>query len=197
MAKRFTIDKPKVEVAVRMLIEALGEDPEREGLRETPSRVARMLEELLSGYDYEVEPILFNESADLVVLGGIGFASLCEHHLLPFIGLIHVAYIPHGRVIGISKIVRIVRKYAARLQLQERLTGQVAEEVARATGSRDVLVISEALHTCMLVRGVRSSAIAVAVKAMGAFRERSDLLQRVLTVIQPYRWPKIPLLFSS
>ncbi len=155
-----------------------------------------MLEELLSGYSVAVEPVLFTEESDLVVLSGIEFASLCEHHLLPFVGVAHVAYVPRSKVIGVSKIARIVRKYSSRLQLQERLTRQVAEEVAKATGSRDVLVVTEAVHTCMLIRGVRSGATVTSVYGLGRFKEAS-MVNQVLSIIQPYRLRFKPFLLSS
>ncbi len=191
-----TVKRELVVRAVRMLLEAVGENPDREGLRETPERVARMLEELLSGYSVAVEPVLFTEESDLVVLSGIEFASLCEHHLLPFVGVAHVAYVPRNKVIGVSKIARIVRKYSSRLQLQERLTRQVAEEVAKATGSRDVLVVTEAVHTCMLIRGVRSGATVTSVYGLGRFKEAS-MVNQVLSIIQPYRLRFKPFLLSS
>ncbi len=112
------IDKEKIEKAVRMILEAIGEDPSREGLRDTPRRVADMFEEILEGYNAEDDYTWFTETSDLVVVSGIRFYSMCEHHILPFFGVAHVAYLPRGRVVGLSKIVRVVHKYARRLQIQ-------------------------------------------------------------------------------
>ncbi len=181
------VDKAKVEQAVRMILEAIGEDPEREGLRETPRRVAEMLEELLEGYEAVEEYAWFTEESDLVVVAGIRFYSLCEHHLLPFFGVAHVAYLPRGKVIGLSKIVRIVHKYARRLQIQERLTMQVAEEVEKATGSPDVMVVTEAYHLCMAMRGVRTPAPTVVAALRGEFRRDPWLKKEVYDMIAPYR----------
>ena len=190
------VDTEKVAEAVRQLLKALGVDLEEEGLRETPERVARMLEEMLSGYREEVEPVTFTEAADLVVMAGIPFASLCEHHLLPFVGLAHIAYRPRGRVLGASKLVRIVRKYAHRLQLQERLTSQILKEVSKLAGTADVMVVTEAFHTCMVARGVRTASPLIVVRVSGAFASNDRLVDRVLALIAPYRL-RIPLFLST
>jgi GTP cyclohydrolase I len=184
------IDKAKIEQAVRMILEAIGEDPEREGLKDTPRRVAEMFEELLEGYEAEEEYTWFTETSDLVVVSGIRFFSLCEHHILPFFGVAHVAYLPHERVIGLSKIVRIVNKYARRLQIQERLTKQVAEEVSRATGSPDVMVVTEAVHLCMAMRGVRTAAPTIVAALRGAFERDPSLKEEVYRIIEPHRLSK-------
>ena len=186
------IDKGKIEKAVRMILEAIGEDPDREGLRETPRRVADMLEELLSGYDAVEEYAWFTEESDLVVVSGIRFYSLCEHHLLPFYGVAHVAYLPKGKVIGLSKIVRIVHKYARRLQIQERMTEQIADEVQRATGSGDVMVVTEAVHLCMAMRGVKTPAPTVVAALRGEFRRDPWLKKEVYDIIAPYRLTRHP-----
>ena len=187
------IDKEKVEKAVRMILEAIGEDPDREGLRETPRRVANMFEELFEGYEYSDEYAWFTETSDLVVVSGIRFYSLCEHHMLPFFGVAHVAYLPRGKVIGLSKIVRIVRKYTRRLQIQERLTMQIADEVSKATGSPDVMVVTEAVHLCMAMRGVKTPAPTVVAAVRGAFATDKSLKEEVYHIIAPHRFKGFPL----
>lgn len=187
------IDKEKVVEAVRMIIEAIGEDPEREGLRDTPRRVADMLEEILEGYSVEDEYAWFTETSDLVVVSGIRFYSLCEHHILPFFGVAHVAYLPRGRVVGLSKIVRVVYKYARRLQIQERMAQQVADEVAKITGSPDVMVVTEAYHMCMIMRGVRTPAPTIAIAARGLFYNDKSLREEVYRAIAPHRLRPFPL----
>ncbi len=173
---------------MREIIEAIGEDPDREGLRETPRRFADMLEELLEGYRPGGEEYTwFSETSDLVILAGIRFHSLCEHHLLPILGVAHVAYLPHGRVIGLSKIVRIVQRYARRLQIQERMTMQIADAVQEATGSPDVMVVTEAYHLCIAMRGVRMPAPAVVAALRGEFRRDPGLKKEVYDAIAPYR----------
>jgi GTP cyclohydrolase I len=187
------VDKEKVAAAVRMILEAIGEDPEREGLKDTPRRVADMLEELLGGYDSEEEYTWFTESSDLVIVAGIRFYSMCEHHLLPFFGVAHVAYLPRGKVIGLSKITRIVNNYARRLQIQERLTQQIATAVQKATGTDDVMVVTEAYHMCMIMRGVRTPAPTVVAALRGAFLERASLKDEVYRAIQPHRLGRFPM----
>lgn len=149
----------ELEATVRRLLELIGEDPEREGLRRTPLRVARALETLTSGYSMSVEKILNNavfqeDYNEIVSVKNIHFFSLCEHHLLPFFGIANVGYIPNGRVIGLSKIPRIVDMFARRLQLQERLTSQVAQCLDEVLKPRGVAVVMEAYHLCMMMRGV-------------------------------------------
>ena len=187
------VDKEKAAYAVKLLLEAIGEDPTREGLRDTPRRVADMLEELLGGYNDAEDYAWFTERSDLVVVSGIRFYSLCEHHLLPFFGVAHVAYLPRGRVIGLSKIVRIVQKYARRLQIQERMTMQIADEVKEATGSEDVMVVTEAVHLCMAMRGVKNPAPTIVAAVRGAFVEDKSLKQEVYEIIAPHRLRAFPL----
>jgi len=184
------IDKAKISRAMRSILEAIGENPEREGLRDTPRRVADMYEELLEGYESEVDYTWFTESTDLVVIAGIRFYSLCEHHVLPFMGLAHVAYIPRGKVIGLSKIPRIVQKYARRLQNQERMTHQIAQEIMETTGSPDVMVITEAYHLCVIMRGAKNTAGMVSLGLRGAFKTDRELREEVYEMINPYRLPK-------
>lgn len=155
------MDKAKIEKAVRDILEAIGEDPDREGLVETPARVARMYEEIFSGLEDSPERHLklFDEGSDeMVVVKNIPLYSMCEHHLIPFIGRAHIAYIPSdGKVIGLSKLARIVDSFAKRPQLQERLTGQIADFINDNMNPQGVAVVIEAEHLCMTMRGARAS----------------------------------------
>jgi GTP cyclohydrolase I len=155
------IDKEKVKQAVRLLIEAFGEDPEREGLIDTPARAAALYEEVLKGYADSAARHLKKTfecgGNELVLERNIKFYSLCEHHLLPFFGKVHIAYIPDGRVVGLSKLARTVEVFARRLQLQERMTKQIAEAVFSELKPRGVLVVVEAEHLCISMRGVKKS----------------------------------------
>jgi GTP cyclohydrolase I len=167
----------EVECAVRDMLEAIGEDVEREGLQRTPGRVARMYEELTAGY--HVDPVhLINDAIfqvkydQMVLVRDIDFYSLCEHHLLPFLGQAHVAYIPNGTVIGLSKIPRIVEMFARRLQLQERFTQQIAEFLDETLHPQGVAVVAEGLHMCSAMRGVKKANARMVTSAMlGVFRE--------------------------
>jgi GTP cyclohydrolase I len=154
------VDQPRIEASVLDILEAVGEDPQREGLRNTPGRVARMYAELLDGYRTDpaqlINDAIFSvEYDDLVIVRDIEFSSLCEHHLLPFIGHTHVAYIPRGKVIGLSKIPRIVDMFAHRLQLQERLTRQIASFIDEVLHPYGVAVVLEGRHMCSMMRGIR------------------------------------------
>lgn len=156
------VAKPEIRDAVRKLLDAFGEDAYREGLEETPDRVARMYDELLAGY--RVDPYeLINEAVfkvdyqDMVIVRDIEFYSMCEHHLLPFLGRAHVAYIPNGEVIGLSKIPRIVDLFARRLQVQERMTRQIADFLEAAIHPEGVAVVVEGLHLCSKIRGVKKA----------------------------------------
>jgi GTP cyclohydrolase IA len=170
------IDQDAVLESVTAMLKAFGEDPEREGLLRTPERVARMYEELLAGYREDpvalVNDALFEEEYDeMVIVRDIEFFSLCEHHMLPFIGRAHVAYIPRGRVIGLSKIPRIVDMFARRLQVQERMTRQVADFLDELLHPQGVAVVMEALHMCSMMRGVRKHDARMTTSAMhGVFR---------------------------
>ena len=171
------------------LLSVLGQDPNREGLRRTPQRMARMYAELLSGYDVNIDALvngaLFDvDYEELIVVKNIGFYSLCEHHLLPFYGEAHVAYIPGDRVLGLSKIPRIVEMYARRLQVQERLTKQIAEQLEAVLRPRGVAVVLEGTHLCMAMRGVRQQEATMRTSVMrGCFQEdaalRSEMLQQL------------------
>lgn len=156
-----TFDAPRIEAAVREILIGIGENPDREGLRDTPARVARAYRELFAGLDVDPEDVLtrtFSEDHDeLVLVRDIPMFSMCEHHLLPFHGVAHVAYLPgpDGRVTGLSKLARLVDLYARRPQVQERLTTQVADALDRALDARGVIVVIDAEHQCMSARGVR------------------------------------------
>lgn len=153
--------KGALEDAVRQILVAVGENPGREGLLRTPDRVARMYGELLEGYAQDIDTLvngaLFEEQygqGEMVVVSGIEFSSMCEHHMLPFTGQAHVAYIPDGKVIGLSKIPRIVDMFARRLQVQERMTNEIADALQQVIGARGVMVVVEGQHACAALRGV-------------------------------------------
>ncbi|MGB9797746.1 MAG: GTP cyclohydrolase I FolE [bacterium] len=170
------MDKKRIEKAVREILIAIGEDPEREGLRETPRRVADALEELLSGYEEKEENFtLFEEDLnEVVILKDIPFFSLCEHHLLPFIGKAHIAYLPNHKIAGVSKLVRTVEKYARRLQVQERLTNEIADELMERLKPKGLIVLIEAEHLCMTLRGVRSpGSLVITYQARGIYEDES------------------------
>ncbi len=171
------VDRSAIESATTSILTAVGEDPNREGLLNTPNRVARMYEELLSGYRADPVKLINNalfdvEYDDMVIVKDIEFSSLCEHHLLPFIGHAHVAYIPRGKVIGLSKIPRIVDMFARRLQVQERMTRQIANFLNEVLDARGVAVVVEAKHMCSMMRGVQKHNSSMTTSAMlGTFRE--------------------------
>jgi len=168
------MDKERVKKLVRELIIELGEDPTREGLRKTPERIADMYKEIFGGYDTDSQlSIQFSEDSDVVVAKDIQFYSMCEHHMLPFFGKIHIAYSPNGRVFGISKLVRLVEKYSKRLQIQERLTKNIADELF-AQGVKGVAVIAEAEHLCMKMRGVRNDVIMTTVAFRGIYEKKEE-----------------------
>jgi GTP cyclohydrolase IA len=172
--------------AVRQLLLAIGEDPTRQGLRETPDRVARMYTELLDGYWVDpvalVNDAVFEETYDeMVIVRDIEFYSLCEHHLLPFLGRAHVAYFPRGKVIGLSKVPRIVDMFARRLQVQERMTRQIAEFIDNLLNPYGVAVVVEGLHLCATMRGVKKHDARMTTSAMfGAFRKNIATRQEFL-----------------
>lgn len=170
-----SIDLSRAEAAVRDLLQALGEDPERDGLKDTPRRVARMYAELLAGRSEDsadhLDTTFASDYDDVVVVRDIALQSLCEHHLLPFIGVAHVAYLPSNRVVGLSKLARTVRTYARRPQIQEQLTYQIADAIATHLDARGVLVRIEAKHMCMAMRGVRDhSGSMITTATRGKFR---------------------------
>jgi len=187
------IDFETARKTIYELIKAIGEDPEREGLKNTPDRVSRMYSELLSGYS--VDPIkiingaLFNINYDeMVLVRDIEFYSLCEHHMLPFLGKAHVAYLPAGMVIGLSKIPRIVEMYARRLQVQERMTRQIADLLQQTLQPQGVAVVVEAMHLCSMMRGVKKHDARMTTSAMhGAFRANLATRQEFLENISRSR----------
>jgi GTP cyclohydrolase I len=154
-----SVDHARIERAVREILIAVGEDPERDGLRETPSRVARMYEELFSGLhenpDEHLEVTFDEAHHEMVAVRDVPFSSMCEHHLMPFEGKAHIAYIPNGKIVGLSKLARIVDGYARRPQVQERLTTQIADVLAKKVDAQGCAVVIEAIHTCMTCRGVK------------------------------------------
>ncbi len=180
-----------MEASVRDLLVAMGEDPRREGLRETPRRVARMYEFLTKGYREDLKSVLndavFNERySEMVIVKDIDFFSLCEHHLVPFYGKCHVAYIPKGRIIGLSKMPRIVEVFARRLQVQERLTQQIALTLQRVLRPQGVAVVMEARHLCMTMRGVEKiNSVATTSAMLGTFRRDVKTRTEFLTLIAP------------
>jgi GTP cyclohydrolase I len=180
------IDARVVQNAIVSILGAIGEDPDRDGLKRTPERVARMYAELLSGY--QTDPIMVVNDAlfevkydEMVIVRDIEFYSLCEHHLLPFMGRVHVAYIPNGKVLGLSKIPRVVDLYAHRLQVQERMTRQIADFIRDLLKPLGVGVVVEALHLCMMMRGVQKHNARMTTSAMhGAFRSNLATRQEFL-----------------
>lgn len=171
------------------MLRAIGEDPQRQGLVRTPERVAKSLEYLVSGHQQQLDEIvndaLFEEECDeMVLVRDIEFYSLCEHHMLPFYGKIHVAYIPNGKVIGLSKIPRIVDMFARRLQVQERMTVNIANAVQEVLGAKGVAVVSEAFHLCMMMRGVAKQASSTTASCMlGAFRSDARTRSELMSLI--------------
>lgn len=174
---------------IHQILLAIGEDPEREGLRKTPDRVAKALRFMTRGYDEDPLAILRSavftvDNQEIVLVRDIDFASMCEHHMLPFMGKAHVAYIPNGKVVGLSKLARVVDTFSRRLQVQERLTTQIADALQEALQPVGVAVVMEATHLCMVVRGVQKpNAITVTSAMLGEFRDnpmsRAELMQLV------------------
>jgi len=179
-----------MEEQVRHILKALGEDPDREGLRKTPQRVAEALAFLTQGYQLDPEKVindaLFTEDyEEMIVQKDIDFFSLCEHHLLPFFGKAHVAYIPHHKLVGISKLARLVDVYARRLQVQERLTNQIANIIMEKLDPLGVAVVIEAEHLCMRMRGVeKQNSMIITSTLLGAFRTRQETRNEFMTLIR-------------
>src|ERR1700693_4045587 len=183
------LDEESIASMMKKILSKIGEDPSREGLVRTPDRAEKALRFLTSGYQTDVQSIvngaLFNQKVDeMVVVKDIEFYSMCEHHLLPFFGTMHVAYLPKDKVIGLSKIPRIVNMFARRLQLQERLTQQVAEAVESAISPRGVAVMAEARHFCMMMRGVQKQhSGAITSTMLGAFRSNKATRDEFLALV--------------
>lgn len=186
------INKKKVAKLIRELLTELGENPDREGLADTPRRIANMYEEIFSGYrmDPELE-VSFSEETDAIIAKDIQFYSMCEHHMLPLFGKIHIAYIPSGKVFGVSKLVRLVEKYSRRLQIQERLTKQIADELVRM-GVKGTLVIAEGEHLCMKMRGVRNDSSITTIAHRGIMEQR-EVREHVLALLYNPRSAPRPL----
>ncbi len=190
-------DQESMAELMRRLLEKIGEDPSREGLARTPDRAEKAFRFLTSGYQTDVQAIvngaLFAEKCDdMVVLRDIEFYSMCEHHLLPFFGIMHVAYLPKDKVIGLSKIPRIVDMFARRLQVQERLTHQVAATLEEVLQPKGVGVICEARHFCMMMRGVEKQHSGTVTSAMlGAFRKRKETRDEFLSLVSQKNHPFI------
>ena len=183
------LDDARIRAAVGEVILALGEDPSREGLRETPRRIAQMYAEIFAGLGIDPKSLLavqFEESDDeMVILRDIPFFSTCEHHFLPFHGFAHIGYIPDGRVVGISKLARVVDAFARRPQLQERLTGQVADCVMEVLKPDGVAVVIEAEHLCLTMRGIKKPGSKMVTSAMrGGFRRESVTRSEFLALVQ-------------
>lgn len=177
------VDQKKVEQAVRLLLEGIGENPEREGLVDTPERIARMYAELVSGMEEDAKKHLSRtftaENNEIVMEKEIPFYSICEHHMLPFFGKMHVAYIPDGKVVGLSKLARTVEVYARRLQIQEQMTAQVADALMKYLQPKGVMVMAEAEHMCMTMRGIKKpGSRTVSVVSRGEF-EQNERLQNL------------------
>jgi GTP cyclohydrolase IA len=182
------VDHARIEAAVREILIAVGEDPDREGLQETPARVARMYAEILSGLHKDPRELLrktFTQKYDeMVVVKDIRFESMCEHHLLPFVGKAHIAYLPRGKIVGLSKLPRVVEVLSRRPQVQERMTEDVADLLMEELDARGVGVVMEASHSCMTIRGVRKPDSVCTTSAMrGAFRENQATRTEFLALI--------------
>ncbi len=181
---------PSIAAHIEQVLSALGEDPKREGLLQTPERVDKALRFLTSGYETDIDKVVNNalyavDYDEMVVVRDIEFFSMCEHHMLPFFGKLHVGYIPKGRVIGLSKIPRIVDAFARRLQIQERLTQQVAECIQKHLEPQGVGIVCEAQHFCMMMRGVEKQHSGTVTSAMlGAFRDQKQTRDEFLSLIK-------------
>ena len=182
------VDLPRIERAVREILSAVGEDPDREGLQETPGRVARMYAELFSGLHTDPRKHLqkfFTEKYDeMVLVRDIAFNSMCEHHMLPFIGKAHIGYVPNGKVVGLSKLARVVEDVSHRPQVQERMTEEIANLLIEELDVKGVAVVIEASHSCMAIRGVRKPDSVCVTSAMkGLFRSNLSSRSEVMTLI--------------
>lgn len=187
-----SIDIERIEKAVREILIAVGEDVEREGLKDTPARVARMYQELLGGMHEDthrhVKSIFTEKCDEIILLRDIPFYSTCEHHMMPFIGKAHVAYLPDGKVIGVSKLARIVESFARRLQVQERLTSQIADFIMNNLKPQGVAVIMEAAHSCVTIRGVKKPGSVMVTSAIrGIFKKDPRSRNEVMNLIHSDR----------
>ena len=183
------VNKEKIEEAVRLLLEGIGEDCNREGLKETPDRVARMYEEIFGGMDQSAEEHLSKtftaENNEMVLEKDILFYSTCEHHLMPFYGKVHIAYIPDGKVVGISKLARTVEVFARRLQIQEKMTAQIADAIMESLKPKGVMVLVQAEHMCMTMRGVKKpGSSTVTMVSRGEFERNEGLQSTFLNLVK-------------
>ena len=183
------IDQEKIKQAVKLLLEGIGEDTGREGLKETPERIARMYEEIYGGMDEDAAEHLKKtfhvENNEIVMEKDITFYSTCEHHLLPFYGKAHIAYIPDGKVVGLSKLARTVEAFARRLQIQEQLTGQIADALMEHLNPKGVLVMIEAEHMCMTMRGIKKpGSQTMTIVKRGAFLDNPELTNLFFQMIR-------------
>jgi len=183
------IDNEKVMAAVRMFLEGIGEDPNREGLLETPGRVARMCADIYGGLEEEPGEHLFKQfpapDSELVIEKDIVFYSICEHHLLPFFGKVHIAYIPNQKVVGLSKLSRAVEVFSRRPQIQEQMTVQIADAIERYMSPNGVIVVIEAEHTCMTMRGIKKPGVTVTTMATrGLFRDDFERQRLFLEMVK-------------
>ena len=180
--KTGTINKNKIEKIIRQLLVELGENPNREGLIGTPKRIAEMYEEIFSGYKMNSElDVSFSEETNAIIAKDIQFYSMCEHHMLPFYGRVHIAYVPNGKVFGLSKLVRLAEKYSRRMQIQERFTTEIADEISKR-GVSGVIVIAEGEHLCMKMRGVRNNNSIITIAYRGIFEEKG-IRENILNLI--------------
>jgi GTP cyclohydrolase I len=187
-AARAGVDLPRIERAVREILTAVGENPDREGLLETPARVARMYAELFSGLREDprvhLQKFFVEKYDEIVLVRDISFNSICEHHMLPFMGRAHIGYLPNGRVIGLSKLARVVEVVSKRPQVQERMTEEIADLLVEELDAKGVAVVIEATHSCMAIRGVRKPGSVCVTSAMkGVFRANLSSRSEVMTLI--------------
>lgn len=183
------MEADKIQTAVRLFLEGIGEDPDREGLRDTPRRVSAMCEELFAGMGTNAKEHLSKtftaQNHEMVVEQDIGFYSVCEHHLLPFFGRVHIAYVPDGKVVGISKLARCVEVYARRAQIQEQMTAQIADDIMEHLKPKGVMVFSEAEHLCMNMRGVKKPGTkTVTFETRGVFKELESLRNLFFSIVR-------------
>lgn len=184
-----SVDRARLERVMREMLEAIGEDPEREGLRDTPARIARMYAEIFAGLEQDPSVHLqtqFTEAHhEMVILRDIPFYSMCEHHFVPFHGIAHVGYIPQGKVVGLSKLARVVEGFARRPQLQERLTAQIADAIVDVLDPSGVAVVIEAEHTCLTMRGVKKPGAKMITSAVrGSFKDTGATRMEFLTLVK-------------
>ena len=187
--KNKMVDQKKVQEAIKLLLEGIGEDTDREGLKETPERIGRMYTEICGGMDGDagehLSKVFSVDNNEMVLEKDITFYSMCEHHLMPFYGKAHVAYIPNGKVVGLSKLARTVEVYAKRLQIQERMTAQIADDIMKYLAPQGVMVMLEAEHMCMTMRGIKKpGSRTVTLVTRGIFAENKELQDRFLQLIK-------------